>query len=221
MGAMAANLAALCLITEVGLKVLLLMAADFPNPALPLGVQIDFIVQHHQLLYVWYLVTCLAAGIALLLLNLVLQQIWSGHQSTLPLITTVIGMIWVVLLVTSGLMASKGICQVLVAWPENAELAAMQWLVIQQMVASFATANQFFGGSWLLLTNWLARRQQLYGLWLSVVAMITGCAGLLSLVPNQTLTARVFSGGCILWFAAITIALLNFRLSLATDKQSI
>jgi hypothetical protein len=69
--------------------------------------------------------------------------------------------------------------------------------------------NEIVGGLWILMINLISIQQSMLARWLSVTGIVTGLAGILTLIPALEAMAVLFGFGCIVWFGGLSVALMN------------
>lgn len=209
LGAIAANIAALCFLCGFALALTLLAGADYPNLSQDPLSQVQFMQQHSSTLQAWYLLIYLLFGLCLLVLATVLHQQLQSQDKVLAQITLSLGLLWAGLVIATGMLAQVGMAQILTVYARDPQQAQNLWLTLQLLIEGLGGGNEIVGGLWLLMSNLLGIKTRLIPRWLGYIGLITSLAGLLTLIPGLEIMAALFGLGCIVWFATISIQLLN------------
>jgi hypothetical protein len=210
MGAIAANVAALCFITGFALYFTLLAQPGYPLMDQDPAPQILFMIEHSSILYTWYLIIYLIFGFCLIVLVPILHQ---QQKKVFPLLSqqaAILGLIWAGLVIASGMLASVGMGHIMEVHARDTEQAKTSWLVVQITVDALGGGNEIVGGLWILMTNLISIQQSILARWLSITGIVAGLAGILTLIPELEAMAVLFGLGCIAWFGGFSVALMNY-----------
>lgn len=209
LGAIAANIAALSFIIGFALYFTLLSQTGYPVIGHDPKTQLLFMIEHNHILYAWYLIIYLIFGVCLVTLSPVLHQQQKIDNPVLSQITYVLGLIWAGLVIASGMIASVSMGHIMEVHARDTEQAQTLWIAVQIIVDGLGGGNEIVGGLWILMTNLISRKWSLFFAWLPVTGIVTGLAGILTLVPALETMAALFGFGCIVWFGGLSVALMN------------
>lgn len=210
-GALSSSLAASCFILGFALYFGLLADYGYPSLEADLASQVTFMLEHRRLLYVWYLVIYLLFGLCLVALVTVLYQRLKSDAILLSQLASALGLIWAGLVIACGMSAGVGIEYVRAVYSQSPDQAQSLWLSLQMLLDGLGGGNEIVGGLWLILVSLAACRQDSLPRQLSVMGLIVGVAGILTMVPQLEVMAAVFGFGCIAWFGGLSVVLLNDR----------
>lgn len=175
--------------------------AGFTSAVSDPAASLAFLLDHQTSLYAWYFVLYLVGGVALVVLALGVHDRIARSQPALSTVTAGFGLIWAGHLLASGmvaLMAQRAVAQLATSEPERVESAWVTLSVIQDAVGG---GIELVGATWLLLVSAAALRARLFSRGLTVVGLVIGVAGLLTVVPAAAEpAAAVFGLGLIVWF---------------------
>ncbi len=204
-GALAANFAAISFIIGFALYFTLLMDAGYPRLDANALQQLQFLSEHRLLLYVWYLIIYLFFGISLAFLCLVLHQRLQRKQPMLVQGAAIFGVLWVGLVIASGMVATIGNRHVLEVYTHAPEQAAGLWLAIQTIINALGGGNEIVGGLWLAMINSAGLKSARLPRVLGLAGLVIGVAGVLTIIPGWDLLMAVFGFGCVLWFGGLSV----------------
>lgn len=203
-GAIAANLAAMSFIIGFGLYFTLLMDANYARLDLPPKEQVQFLIENQSLLYIWYLIIYVFFGITLALLCLVLHQRLYPESPFLTRLASVFGLVWVGLVVASGLIVTTGNRHVIDVYTQDPEQAADLWVVLQVVTNALGGGNEIVGGLWIFIISLAALQSTGLSKTLTLSGLMIGSAGVLTIIPAWEVLAAVFGFGCIFWFGGLS-----------------
>lgn len=109
------------------------------------------------------------------------------------------GLVWVVLVIASGMLANIGLLYTIKLSDISAEKALDMWRVITAIVESFGGGNELVGGLWVLLISLAAFKTSIFPRGLNYLGICVGCAGISTVYPSEILT-ELFGITQILWF---------------------
>ncbi|MBX3286881.1 MAG: hypothetical protein KF703_16150, partial [Actinobacteria bacterium] len=89
--------------------------------------------------------------------------------------------------------------------------AASLWSAIDAVADGLGGGNEVVGGVWVLLVSVAGRRSGLLPRGANVLGIVSGIAGLVTVVPGLQDLGMVFGLGLIVWFGWVGAALLRDR----------
>lgn len=203
-GAIAANLAAMSFIIGFALHFTLLMDANYARLDLPPLKQMQFLIENQSLLHFWYLIIYVFFGTTLALLCLVLHQRLYPESPLMTRLASVFGLVWVGLVVASGLIVTTGNRHVIDVYTQDPEQAVDLWLVVQVVTNALGGSNEIVGGLWIFFISSAALQSTGLSKTLGLSGLVIGSAGVLTIIPAWEVLAAVFGFGCILWFGGLS-----------------
>ncbi len=179
---------------------------DFPRAG-DTAQKLSFLADNQLMLSVVNLVMYVAFGVFLAVLVLALYHRFKNRALVLSQLSAVFGVIWVGLVIASGMIANIGLAA-LIRLSVNEPAQAMNlWLTLNIIVEGLGGGNEVIGGLWLLLLSCAALKSQQLSKALSYFGLFVGLAGILTIYPADILT-EIFGLGQIVWFVWLGISML-------------
>jgi hypothetical protein len=184
---------------------------DFPQYADNMQ-KFSFLADNQAILSIVNLTMYVLFGVFLALLVLALHQRLKIKAPALIQLASVFGLIWVCLIIATGMVANIGLGTVIELSEKNADQAMVLWIVINTIVEGLGGGNEIVGGLWVLLLSVAALKVNELPKLLNCLGLFIGFVGILSIYPAQILT-EIFSLGQIVWFSWLGITMLMSRQS--------
>lgn len=172
--------------------------------------KLSFLINNQIILSIVNLTMYVAFGVFLAVLVLALHQRLRSKAPTLSQAAAVFGLIWVALVIASGMIANVGLGTVIDLASKNTDQAMTVWLVINTIVEGLGGGNEIVGGLWVLLLSVAALKVSQLPKRLNCLGVFIGVVGILTIYPAEILT-EIFGLGQIVWFFWLGIALLMKR----------
>jgi len=170
---------------------------------------VKFIADHQTLMWIWHLLIYLIAGVTMVPLALALHERLKHGSPALMLIATAFGLIWVVTIISSGMIIINDLGIIADLHGKDPERAVTVWLSLSAVEEGLGGAIELPGGLWILLASWAALRSGSLPKALNVTGLVIGTAGVLTVVPQLYSGGYVFGIGAIAWFIGVGIVLLR------------
>lgn len=168
------------------------------------------LVGNHGSMRFMYLVTYVVFGIVLAVLALTLHARLMKRAPTLAQAATVVGFIWALVLVTSGMIFNAGLAAVVGLHGTNPGEAVAAWQAIEPVAQGLGGGGgELLGGLWVLLASVAAVRTGGLPTALNWLGLATGAAGVLSIMPAIRDLAYGFGVLQIGWFVWLGIVMLR------------
>jgi hypothetical protein len=197
-----------------------LVFVKYPSAAGPTA-KVAVLVNHHASMRVMYLITYVVFGLFLAVLALTLHARLNDRAPTLTLVATVVGLMWAVVLVASGMIFNAGVAAVVGLHGAHPEQAVSAWQAIEPVANGLGgSGGELLGGLWVLLVSVAALRAGGLPKMLSWLGVAVGVAGVLSVAPALNGLAYGFGLLEIVWFAGLGIVMLRTT-SRAADTAGI
>jgi len=150
-------------------------------------------------------------GFFLIVFALALYNRLKAGSPALMQVATTIGIIWAGSLIASGMVANAALTSVVALNLTNPSQAALVWQAVESVANGLGNANgEILGGLMTLLISLAAFKSAGLPKGLSILGLVVGSLGIISLVPVLTGTlGPVFGLGQIIWFAGMGIVLLG------------
>jgi Domain of unknown function (DUF4386) len=152
----------------------------------------------------------LAFGVSLIFLSLALYERLNAGSAVLAQAATVFTLIWAVLVIVVGTLSINDLSTVVKLHGENPAQAATVWLALDSVETGLGAGGgeTIVSALWFLLLSWAALRASAFPRLLIYLGVLTGVAGILSVLALTGLQA-VYGLGLIIWFAWLGIVMLR------------
>ena len=189
---------------------LFLVVLDYPSITDP-AQKVALLVEKPMVIFSTNLLMYVFFGVVLIVLALALYDRLKSGAPALMQVATVIGIIWAGSLIASGMVANAGIAPVVALHAKDPAQAALTWLGIETVADGLGNGNgEILGGLWTLLISLAALRAGGLLKGLSILGLLVGMAGIISLIPGLTeVMTGVFGLSQMIWFAWLGIVLLR------------
>ena len=147
-------------------------------------------------------------GLFLAVLVLAVHQRMKCKAPTLSQIASVFGIVWVGLVIASGMIANVGLDAVIELSATNTEQAMTLLLVINTVVEGLGGGNEVVGGLWVLFLSIAGLKVNVLPKLLHCFGLFIGFVGIITIYPAEILT-EIFGLGQILWFSWLGITMLT------------
>jgi hypothetical protein len=205
-GGFAALYLALAYVVAMPYFLLLVKYPDAVDPAKKVALLVD----HHASMRAIYLITYVIFGIVLAVLSLRLYSRLKDGAPVLAQAATVVGLIWAVVLVASGMIFNAGAAAVVGLHGTSPEQAVSAWQAIEPVAQGLGgSGGELLGGLWVLLVSLAALRTGALPKVLNWLGVAIGAAGVVSVVPALNDVAYAFGMLQIVWFAWLGIVMLR------------
>src|SRR5664279_4636092 len=152
----------------------------------------------------------LAFGVSLVFLSMALYERLKAGPAVLALAVTIFTLIWAVLVIVVGTLSINDLSTVIRLHGENPAQAATVWLTLDSVETGLGAGGgeTIVSALWFLLLSWAALRARALPRLLIYLGVVTGVAGILSVLALTGLQA-VYGLGLIIWFAWLGIVMLR------------
>ncbi len=176
----------------------------YPNANASAVEQLNFLTDNYLILSILNLISYVLFGVLLAVLVLAIHQRLKNYSPIFSNLASIFGIIWVGLVISSGMIANIGLNSVLsmgITEPNNAMLI---WSSVSIISEGLGGGNEIVGGIWVLLLSIIALKGQLFSKPLIVLGILVGIAGVLTIYPLDIFT-EIFGVSQIIWFIWIGI----------------
>ena len=167
--------------------------------------KLAYLAENQLVLSVVYLVMYVLFGVLLAVLVIALHHRLKEKMPMLSQLSAVFGVIWVGLVIASGMLVNIGLASVLAT--SDPESAMTLWHMIKVIVEGIGGGNEVVGGLWVLLLSVAALKADELNKGTNYLGLFVGSAGLLTLYPAEVFT-EIFGLSQIVWFIALGVNLL-------------
>jgi hypothetical protein len=191
---------------------LFLAVLDYPSITDP-AQKVALLVEKQMLVFLSNLLMYVSFGVLLIVLVLALYDRLRSGAPAIMQVATVIGIVWAGSLIASGMVANAGIEPVVALYAREPAQAALAWQAIESAANGLGNANgEILGGLWTLLASLSALLVGGLPRRLSLLGLLVGAVGIISLIPGLTeLLIGVFGLSQIIWFVWLGLVLLRSR----------
>jgi hypothetical protein len=184
---------------------------DFPLDANNTQI-FAFLTNNQTILSIVNLTMYVIFGCVLAVLVLALHHRLKIKAPALSQAASAFGLVWVGLVIASGMIANVGLGAVIDLSVKNAEQAMTVWIVINTIVEGLGGGNEVVGGLWVLLLSVAALKINELPKLLNYLGLFIGFVGILTIYPAEILT-EIFGLGQIVWFSWLGVTMLMSRQS--------
>jgi hypothetical protein len=125
-------------------------------------------------------------------------------------LTSLLGAVWVGLVMASGMIYVTGLKHVVGLLPESSDAAFYLWRVITMLGDSLGGGNELVGGLWVVGVSLLGLRSGVLPRALHGLGCVVGAFGLATILPLDVFT-DMFGLSQIVWFFWLGFSLLRMR----------
>ena len=191
----------ICLFITFGLVL------DFPSPD-NLGDLINYVAKNQSIVIVAYFLGYLIFGILLLVGVQAIHNRLSTFSSHLLNTGSTFGLIWVVLMMCSGMIAVIGINTMVKLHTTGSPYAETLFYVYSTITNSLGGGIELVGGLWVFLLSVVGLRFNQFSKSLNFLGLIVGTLGILTLYQGIPEFKDAFGLSQIIWFAWMGVVLL-------------
>ena len=166
-----------------------------------------FLAENQVTLSIVNLIMYVIFGIFLAVLVLAINERLKINTPILSQIASIFGVVWVGLVIASGMIANIGLSAVLELSTKDPEQAMTIWRAIHSVVEGLGGGNEVVGGLWVLLLSFAALKGDELSKKLNYFGVFVGVVGILTVYPAEVLT-EIFGVSQIVWFSWLGTAML-------------
>jgi hypothetical protein len=195
--------------------IIFLVVLDYPSMT-DVSQKVTLLVEKQAVIFSTNLLMYVFFGIFLVVLSLAL---YDRIKTPMMQVAAVIGIIWAGSLIASGMVANAGIAPVVALYATDPAQAALTWQGIETIANGLGNGNgEILGGFMMLLTGAAGLRTGRLPKGLTILALLVGVVGVLSIIPGWTDLTGVFGLSQMIWFVWLGIVLLHSNPSKSTQK---
>lgn len=176
----------------------------YPSVNASASEQLNFLSDNYLILSLLNLMGYVLFGIVLAVLVQAIHQIVKVGSPNLSKLAYVFGLIWVGLVIASGMIANIGLKYVIEMGTNEPENAMLVWSSVGVISEGIGGGNEIVGGVWVLLLSMAALKGDIFSKPLNILGILVGIVGILTIYPLVIFT-EIFGIGQIVWFIWIGI----------------
>lgn len=176
--------------------------------------ELKFLSDNFGTLSVLNLISYVLFGILLAVLVVALHERLKNLAPIFSRLTAAFGLIWVGLVIASGMIANVGLNTVIGI--EDPEKAISIWSSVGIVSEGLGGGNEIVGGIWVLLLSIIALKGKLLSKPLNFLGLLVGIAGILTVYPLEIFT-EIFGISQIIWFLWLGVFMLGKPVSAAEN----
>ncbi|MBX3314076.1 MAG: DUF4386 family protein [Actinobacteria bacterium] len=193
----------------VGIAMFATVLGDQTTGDPTIAESVAFVVDHRAALHLWYIVTLIVFGIALVPLALGLRERVAARAPDLSNATAAFGLLWAGLVLAAGMIANVGVGAVADLATTDPGRAGSLWIALDTVQDGLGGGNEVVGGVWVLLLGVTALRTGVLPRGLALLGVVSAVAGVATVVPGLGDLGMVFGLGLIVWFTWLGVVLLR------------
>ena len=171
--------------------------------------KLEYLLASKELYQMTITVIYILFGIFLVPLVLAIYERLKVFTEPLAKLITVLGIIWSVLVIASGMISNIGIESAQNLFDKDPVQATLFWTTIDTIHMAIGGGNEIIGGLWVLLISWVGLMANIFPKMLNFIGLIVGLAGVLTTIPGLKDLGIIFGLVQIIWFIWIGIYLLQ------------
>jgi hypothetical protein len=181
---------------------------DYPKEDATEIERINFLFDNYVILSIINLISYVLFGILLAVLVVSLHQKIKDDSPNLSMLASVFGVIWVGLVIASGMIANTGLNFVIEIGIEDPQKAMAIWTSIGVVSEGLGGGNEIVGGVWVLLLSITAFKYSFFSKPLNLLGLLVALAGILTILPFDVFK-EIFGISQIVWFIWIGVSMIR------------
>jgi hypothetical protein len=178
---------------------------SFPVAGSP-AEKMRFLAEHQLQVSLVYFSIYVLFGVLLAVVVVGLHEVLRGVSPPLAALASLFGVVWVGLVIASGMIYTVGLDHALNLLDESPEAAYSLWTTLSVIGDSLGGGNELVGGLWVLLVSLVALKGRVLLRALNYLGCFVGSVGIATIYPAELLTA-LFGLSQIIWFLWLALAL--------------
>ncbi len=167
-----------------------------------------YLAENQFLFSMIYFLMYVVFGVLLAVLVTGLYERLKHTNSSVVTVGSLFGVIWVGLVIASGMISNIGLAYAIDMMGVNPEKAFDMWMIVSVITESIGGGNELVGGLWVLLISIVAMQERCLPRGLHYLGCFVGLAGIATVYPADVFT-EIFGLSQIVWFVWLGICLLR------------
>ena len=181
---------------------------DYPKADATEIERLNFLSDNYLILSTINLISYVLFGILLAVLVVSIHQKIKGYLPNLSILASIFGIIWVGLVIASGMIANIGLNSVIEIGIEEPQKAISIWSSVGIVSEGLGGGNEIVGGVWVLLLSIATFKYSFFSKTLNLLGLLVALAGILTILPFD-LFKEIFGISQIVWFIWIGISMIR------------
>ncbi len=181
---------------------------EYPKAGATEIERVNFLSDNYVMLLTINLISYVLFGILLAVLVVSIHQKIKDYVPNLSILASVFGVIWVGLVIASGMIANIGLNSVIEIGIEEPQKAISIWTSIGIVSEGLGGGNEIVGGVWVLLLSIAALKYSFFSKPLNLLGLLVALAGILTILPFD-IFKEIFGISQIVWFIWIGISIIR------------
>ena len=170
--------------------------------------ELNFLSDNYVILSIINFTSYVLFGILLAVLVLAIHNRLKSHWPNASKLAFIYGVIWVGLVIASGMITNIGLNFITEKALTSPESAMQIWSSVGVVTEGLGGGNEIVGGIWVLLISIIALKTQSFSIPLTILGIFVGIIGILTIYPLDIFT-EIFGISQIVWFLWIGIAMIR------------
>ena len=170
--------------------------------------KMTYLADNQLLFSIIYFLMYVVFGVLLAVLVIGLHERLKHTNNPVVTLGSLFGVIWVGLVITSGMISNIGLDYAIGLMDANPEKALDIWIIVSVITESIGGGNELVGGLWVLLISVVAIQERSLPRTLNYLGYLVGIAGIATIYPEELLT-EIFGVSQIVWFIWLGIYLIS------------
>ncbi|MFC4635323.1 hypothetical protein ACFO3O_15545 [Dokdonia ponticola] len=181
---------------------------NYPKENVSETEKLAFLSDNYLTLSVTTFISYVLFGILLAILVVAIHQRIKKNFPNFSLLTSVFGLVWVGLVIASGMISNIGLNSVIEIGIDNPEKAMTVWASVGIVSEGLGGGNEIVGGIWVLLLSIIHLKSSVFSKPLNFLGLLVGMAGILTVLPFDVFK-EIFGISQIVWFVWIGTSLIR------------
>ncbi len=179
---------------------------EYPSDGTPIE-KMTYLAENQFSFSLIYFLMYIVFGIFLAVLVIGLYEKLKHINNAVISIGSLFGVLWVGLVIASGMISNIGLTYVIELIDVNAEKALDIWTIVSLITEGLGGGNELVGGLWVLLISLGAIQADVFPKYFNYLGLFVGIAGIATIYPDEIFT-EIFGVTQIVWFIWLGISLL-------------
>lgn len=181
---------------------------DYPKADATEFERFNFLFNNYIILSIINLISYVLFGILLAVLVVSIHQKIKEYSPNISILAAVFGIIWVGLVVASGMIANIGLNSVIEIGIDEPQKAMSIWKSVGIVSEGLGGGNEIVGAIWVLLLSLANFKYSFFSKPLNLLGLLVALAGILTILPLD-IFKEIFGISQIIWFIWIGISMIR------------